>query len=145
MKEIVRARGHPNVRARHKTTLEITRDRDLTPRGDCIIGVDADKSLSDLSLEIRDWLLRGNPVKIEIVLPDYGLKDDLIAFGSRGLTFKHERDIVVRKSDFVCDRTLAIRSNKSARDIDREIVNLLRDSKTELLFVITAKPFSASR
>ena len=79
---------------------------------------------------------RGNPIKIEIVLPDYGLKDELIAFGSDRLTFKHKSDIVVRKSEFVCDRTLAIRANKSARDINREIVELLKDPKTELLFVI---------
>jgi len=134
--EVIRARGHPNVRATHRTTLEVTKDRELTPRGDCIIGVGADKSVADLSEDLKRWLKSGRAIRVEIVLPDYGLKDELIAFGSSKLTFKHERDVVIRKSDYVCDRTLAIRSNKSARDIDREIVELLKDEKTELILII---------
>ncbi len=134
--EVIRARGHPNVRATHRTTLEVTKDRELTPRGDCIIGVRADKSVADLNEDLKRWLKSGRAIRVEIVLPDYGLKDELIAFGSSKLTFKHERDVVIRKSDYVCDRTLAIRSNKSARDIDREIVELLKDEKTELLLII---------
>jgi len=134
--EVVVARGHPNVRATHRTTLEVTKDKELTPRGDCIIGVKADKSIADLSRDLKAWLKSGNPIRVEIVLPDYNLKDVLIACGDPRLTFRHDSDIVVRKSDFVCDRTLAVRSNKSARDIDREIVELLKDPKTELLFII---------
>lgn len=130
------ARGHPNVRATHRTTLEVTKEKDLTPRGDCIIGVRADKSLKDFNDEIKDWLRKGMPVLIEVLLPDYGLKDFLKAYGSPKLTFKHETDIVIRKSEFVCDRTLAIKSSKSARDIDREIVELLKDPKTELLLIV---------
>ena len=40
--EIVIARGHPNIRATHKTTLEVTKEKELSPRGDCIIGICAD-------------------------------------------------------------------------------------------------------
>ncbi len=136
MKEEVVARGHPNVRATHKTTLEVTKEEELTLRGDCIIGVKADKSLKDFNDEIKDWLRMGKPILVEIVLPDYGLKDYLKAFGSPKLTFRHETDIVIRKSDFVCDRTLAIKSNKSAKDINREMIELLRDPKTELLLIV---------
>ncbi len=136
MREEVVARGHPNVRATHKTTLEVTKEEELTLRGDCIIGVKADKSLKDFNDEIKDWLRMGKPILVEIVLPDYGLKDYLKAFGSPKLTFRHETDIVIRKSDFVCDRTLAIKSNKSAKDINREMIELLRDPKTELLLIV---------
>ncbi len=136
MKEVVVAWGHENVTANHRTTLEITKERHLTPRGDCIIGVRANKSVSELDERIKAWLREGKGVKIEIILPQYGLKDVIFAYGSSGLSFRHRSDIVVRKSDFVCDRTLAIRSNKAARDIDREIVEMLKDPETELLFVI---------
>ncbi len=136
MREEVVARGHPNVRATHKTTLEVTKEEELTLRGDCIIGVKADKSMKDFNDEIKDWLRTGKPILVEIVLPDYGLKDYLKAFGSPKLTFRHETDIVIRKSDFVCDRTLAIKSNKSAKDINREMIELLRDPKTELLLIV---------
>ncbi len=134
--EIVIARGHPNIRATHKTTLEVTKEKELSPRGDCIIGICADKSVFDLNENLKKWLKLGKSIKIEIVLPDYGIRDELIAVGSPRLTLKHDTDIVVRKSEYVCDRTLAIRSNKAARDIDREIVELLKDHKTELLLII---------
>ncbi len=136
MKDLIVAWGHPNITAKHRTTLEITKESELTPRGDCIIGVKADKAICDIDDKIKNWLKLGHAVKIEIVLPQYGLKDSLIAFGSGRMTFKHKTDIVVRKSDFVCDRTLAIKADKAAKDIDREMVELLRDPTTELRFII---------
>ncbi|HID73268.1 TPA: DUF371 domain-containing protein [Candidatus Micrarchaeota archaeon] len=47
--DVVTARGHPNIRAEHETTFEVTTEPSLTPRGDCIVGVQADKAASDLS------------------------------------------------------------------------------------------------
>ncbi|HIP58595.1 MAG TPA: DUF371 domain-containing protein, partial [Archaeoglobus profundus] len=38
MKEVITAWGHPNITAKHRTTLEITKDEELSIRGDCIIG-----------------------------------------------------------------------------------------------------------
>jgi len=136
MKDEIVAWGHPNITAKHRTTLEITRESELTVRGDCIIGVKADKAICDIDERIKNWLKLGYAIKIEIVLPQYGLKDSLSAFGSSKMTFKHRTDIVVRRSDFVCDRTLAIKADKAAKDIDREIVKLLRDPTTELRFII---------
>lgn len=136
MKDEIVAWGHPNITAKHRTTLEITKESELTIRGDCIIGVKANKAICDIDDRIKDWLKMGKAVKIEIILPQYGLRDSLRAFGSSGLTFKHKTDIVVRRSDFVCDRTLAIRADKAAKDIDREIVELLKDPTTELRFII---------
>lgn len=136
MKEEITAWGHENITAKHRTTLEVTKEKSLTPRGDCIIGVRADKAICDIDERIKEWLRTGNKIKIKIILPQYGLRDSLVGFGSNRMTFKHKTDIVVRKSDYVCDRTLAIGANKAARDIDREIVELLRDPTTELRFVI---------
>ncbi len=136
MKDVITAWGHENVTAKHRTTLEVTKDEHLTLRGDCIIGVRADKAIRDIDERIKDWLRAGKRIRIEIILPQYGLKDTLTGFGCEGLTFKHERDVVVRKSDYVCDRTLAVRADKAARDINREIVEMLKDPTTELRFVI---------
>ena len=136
MKEVITAWGHPNITAKHRTTLEITKDEELTIRGDCIIGVKADKAICDIDERLKDWLRLGYPIEIEISLPQYGLKETLIGFGAKGMTFKHRTDIVVRKSTFVCDRTLAIKADKSALDLNREMVELLKDPSTELKFVI---------
>jgi hypothetical protein len=39
--------GHPNIRSRHAKTIEITKDEHLTARGDCIVGVRANKACAD--------------------------------------------------------------------------------------------------
>ncbi|HIG98004.1 TPA: DUF371 domain-containing protein, partial [Candidatus Woesearchaeota archaeon] len=45
MKYIFTAHGHPNILATHRTTLEITKDSELTTRGNCVVAVAADFSL----------------------------------------------------------------------------------------------------
>ena len=136
--EIISAYGHENIRATHKTTFEITKEKDLTPRGDCIIGVRADKSIRDINDDLKQILRREERVEVVLNLPDYGLEERLFGFGSKRMSFEDESDVVVRKSDFVCGRTLLIKSNKAARDLNREFVELLRDRKTliEMLVVV---------
>jgi len=55
-REVIHCRGHENVKATHRSTLEITTEDFLTPRGDCIICVSADKSLRDLSDDFKEAL-----------------------------------------------------------------------------------------
>ena len=131
----VRARGHENIRAEHRTTLEVTKEKELTPRGDCIIGVDADKSISEIPDEAKLLLKKGVKAIVEISLPDYGISDKLEGFGSNKLTFTHPTDIVIRKSTYVCDRTLLVSASKAARDINRELIELLKDRKTEVVLI----------
>ncbi len=136
MIEIIRARGHKNIRATHKTTLEITKEKYLSPRGDCIIGVSADKSISELNETFKQALNTGAPAKVKLKLPDYGLEEVLIGFGHPKLSFTHKTDIVIRKSKYICGRTLLISANKAASDLNREFVDLLKDKKTEILVII---------
>lgn len=129
--EIV-AFGHPNITARHRTTFEITKDSEITKRADCVIGVKAEKSISEIPSEAKELIKKGSKVTLILKIPDYGLKDQVFGFGDPRLSFSNERDIVIRKSRFICGRTLLISANKSAFDINREIIELLRDKKTEL-------------
>lgn len=124
--------GHPNVTAQHRTTLEITKDSEISKRAHCVIGVCANKSISEVPEEAKLELKKGARAEVEMVLEDYGLKEFLYGFGSSALSFTHDRDIVIRKSSFVCGRTLLIYANKSAKDLNREFVELLKDKKTEL-------------
>ena len=136
VREEIVARGHPNVTALHKTTLEITKEKELTKKGDCIIGVDADKSISEISENIKDRLKKKGKAEITILLPDYGLEEKVKGIGSEKLTFSHPTDIVLRKSSFVCGRTLLIKADKAAIDVNREIIDLLKDPSTLLVFRI---------
>ncbi len=123
--ETIRAYGHPMIRATHRTTFEITKDPYLTPRGDCIIGINADKSVDDLDPRVKDMIRRDNAIII-IVLRVGQVQDIVLAQGSAKLQLSDQRRIIIRKSTYVEPATLAIRANKAARDINRVLIDMLR-------------------
>lgn len=126
--EKIYAKGHKNIRSRHKTTLEITKEHNLTPKGDCIIAVSADKGLLDLSERFKNRLKDENSI-LEILIKSNGIEEKIIARGHPELTLSHPTDMVVRKSNFICGRTLAINSDKAAIDLDRRLVDRLRNGE----------------
>jgi uncharacterized protein len=129
--------GHPMVRAAHGTTIEITTEEHLSPRGDCIIGVGASRGVAQLSPRMKEALRsEGRRVRLTILAP--GGEFSFTARGSRGLTFESPTDIVVRTSGFVCGRTLAIRADSAARGIPRAIVASLRSPEAAALLRIEA-------
>ena len=128
LREVIHCRGHENVRATHKSTLEFTREDYLTPRGDCILCVSADKSLKDLSEDFKRALRMGKRLIVRIKVG--GFVEEVIAHGDPRLILDHEHSMVVRKSTYIDARTLAVRANKAAGDIDRLIVELLRNPET---------------
>jgi uncharacterized protein len=126
LKEVVRFMGHPMVRSAHPTTIEVTTERSLTERGDCIIGIAADKGCAQLDERVKAGLRRaGSQVRIGIQVGDVSF--DLSARGDPRLELSHRHDMVIRKSEFLSDRTLAVRATAAARDIPREMVRLLKD------------------
>ena len=127
--EVIRCRGHENVKAIHRSTLEFTKEDYLTPRGDCIICVSADKGINDLSEEFKRALREGRKLVIRIRVGE--LVDEVIAWGSPDLILDHPHSMVVRKSTYIDSRTLAIRANKAAKGIDRKIVEMLKNPETE--------------
>jgi len=122
---VIKAKGHENVSATHKTTLEITKENYLTPTGHCIIGINANKSMADFSEEFKEKLRNAKKIIVEIDVE--GLKEVIVGEGHRDLILNHPTDMVIRKSDYICSRTLMINANKSAKDINREIVKKLKN------------------
>ena len=51
--------GHPNVRSTHTRTIEITKAPTLSLRGDCIIGVNANKACRDLKPTLKHFKFIG--------------------------------------------------------------------------------------
>ena len=45
--------GHPLIKATHETTFEITKEEKISLKGDCIIGVKANKSCKDLNDQLK--------------------------------------------------------------------------------------------
>jgi len=129
--------GHPNVQSLHGKTVEITKDDHLTLRGDCIIGVRASKACADLDTTLKRRLRSNDSVvKIEIMVGD-----ELFLIKGKGderFTLQNPQDIVIRKTNFVCPRTISVRCDRASSDVPREIVKLLQDKDTKGIFRITA-------
>ena len=128
--------GHENIRSNHKNTLEITKESHLTPRGDCIVGVNANSSCNDLPQELKDKL-RNSDVKVSISIRAGDHEFVMCGNGHPDLTLTHKDDIVIRKSDFTCPRTLAVKCDKASDLLPREMVSLLQDPNTKGVLRIT--------
>jgi uncharacterized protein len=127
--ESVTFSGHPLVRSSHPTTIEVTTEEYLTENGDCIIGVSASKGCAGLDRRVKESLRhKGSMVTLRLIVG--ALSFVVRASGDPRLQLSHEHDIVIRRSDFISDRTLAVRADASAKDIPREMVNHLRNPKT---------------
>jgi hypothetical protein len=143
LKEVILARGHENISATHKSTIEITKDMHLSPKGDCVIALSANKALGDLSSEFKRNL-RKDRAGITISVEAGGVTETLSAHGSSRLILTHPTDIVVRKSSYVCNRTLAIHASKSACELSRDFVKKLKNSKQDVRITLTVEIQRAS-
>ncbi|MDQ3998827.1 MAG: DUF371 domain-containing protein [Thermoproteota archaeon] len=128
--------GHPNIRSLHAKTIEITKDEHLTPRGDCIIGVKANKACADLDQSLKHKLRSNSSVvKIEIIVGDESFL--ISGRGDERLSMLNAHDIVIRKTNFVCPRTMSVLCNKASSDMPRKLVKMLQDQETKGIFRIT--------
>ena len=130
--------GHPNVQSLHGKTIEITKDEHLTLRGDCIIGVRAGKACADLDETLRRRLCSdGSVVKIEVMV---GSESFVISgMGDERLTLQNPHDIVIRKTNFVCPRTMSVRCDRASSDVPRKMVRMLQDKDAKGIFRITVE------
>jgi len=124
-KDVVYFKGHRNVLATHPNSIEITRDDELTKRGDCIIGVSANKSCVDLSSELKLQIRLGCKLGFMLVVGDYSY--EFFGKGSGELQLSDAREMVLRKSSFLSPRTVAIQCTASASELPRELVARLKD------------------
>ncbi|WP_296887381.1 DUF371 domain-containing protein [uncultured Methanobrevibacter sp.] len=129
----IKSKGHKNVSSLHKSTFEITKELEIGPTADCIIGVDMDDSMLNFPQEFKDKIADSN-TKILVLLDTPNAHDEIIGFGHEDLTLTHPTDIVCRTSDFTCPRTLMIKSSKAAHDLNPDLINDLKNE--EILEVI---------
>jgi len=130
--------GHPNVQSLHGKTVEITKDEHLTLKGDCIIGVRSSKACADLDETLRRKLSsNGSVVKIEIIVgSEYFVVNGR---GDERFTLENPHDIVIRKTNFVCPRTISIGCDKASSDLPRDMVRKLQDKDAKGIFRITVE------
>ncbi len=128
--------GHENILATHRATLEFTKDTHVSKNGDCILVVSADKAPTDLSPEFKEKL-RQPHAKLTITIEVDDVKEQVQASGSPHLTLEHPVEMVIRKSDYASDRTLAIHADKAAKDLSRELVEKLKNPAQKAKITLT--------
>lgn len=124
--------------ARHRSTLEITRDEELSLRGDCIIAVGADRALADFPERFKQ-LARSSRARIRMVLRAGEREVTIVGRGHERLSFTSASSIVVRRSGYTCGRTLMVHASHAARDLPRSFVALLRNPEQELVAEISVE------
>ena len=121
--ETITAKGHHLIRCTHTTTIELTKDTYLTKNGTCILGIEASKACYDLNQHLKKKIINGEKITVIIKVGD--ATDSFYGFGHKNLTLHSKKDIIFRKSDFLCDRTLLIKCSKSSSELNRKIIKNL--------------------
>ena len=127
--------GHKNIRALHQKTIEITKETSLTPQGDCIVGVGAKCGCADLPDNIKEKL-RDPKCTIKFMIKVDAQTFSWSGKGHPDLALTHTTDIVLRKSRFLCPRTLAVECDKASDSIPRTMIKALQNPDTVGRFII---------
>lgn len=124
--------GHPNIRAEHVKTLEFTKDTDLSLKGDCIVGINADFDLAKLkefSKKVR--------VSCVVLDPETGQKIVSVFKCKVNPAFNNNHELVLRKSGYGSDRTFGQGLNKGSNHLDRKMVRLMQNPVTKMQVTIS--------
>ena len=132
LKEVVHARGHPNITGTHRSTLEVTRDPEISTSADCIIAVSADKGAASLSGPFKAAAARDDAL-ITCTIEAGGFSDKVTGWGSKDMTFTVEDSMVFRVSDYVCGRTVMVHADKSAARLDRRLIKALAEGNKAII------------
>ncbi len=127
--------GHKNIKSLHPKTIEITTESHLSINGDCIVGVKADCGCNDIPERMKLLLQNSkSDVSCTIMVRDFSFK--VKGKGNDRLILTNPHDIVIRKSSFVCPRTLATNCDAASDSIPRQMIRWLQDPEAKGLFLI---------
>ncbi|MGI0027800.1 MAG: DUF371 domain-containing protein [Nitrosopumilaceae archaeon] len=127
--------GHKNIRSLHPKTIEITTEPDLTLNGDCIIGVEASCGCNDIPEQMKN-LMRNSKSEILFTISVKDIFFKVKGNGHENLILANPHDIVIRKSSFICPRTLAIHCDLASDSIPRQMIKILQDPDSRGIFAI---------
>ncbi|MCO1579371.1 DUF371 domain-containing protein [Crossiella sp. SN42] len=120
----IRATGHPEIRATHDKTWELTPDTELTARATCVLGVGA--------------VTEGGPLAgpVELRISAGGHSATVRAVGNPN--WVPGGPAVIRRSPLRLPGTLATDADLSAADLPRDLAARLTDPATEVLVEVSA-------
>ena len=127
--------GHKNIRSLHPKTIEITTEPNLTLNGDCIIGVEASCGCNDIPEQMKN-LMRNSKSEILFTILVNDVYFKVKGSGHENLILTNPHDIVIRKSSFICPRTLAIQCDLASDSIPRQMIKILQNPDSKGVFSI---------
>ena len=135
-----KAYGHPNILGTHKTTLEFTKDKDLSLKGDCIVGVNADFDLKEIKQFIDSSKNKIITINIKTISKgkEHQKIDEKIS-AELNSHFSSSKEFVIRKTDFVSERTFAIKADKAAFGLNKDLIAFLKEKKNKISVIIENK------
>lgn len=136
-REEIIAYGHADIKATDNTGFDIIKDSTPEKYRKAIIAVKANKGAKDLDRKFRNSLKSGR--RLEITIQAGGEEDMITAFCSPALTLTNADEIAVRKDDRIDGKTVGILANKSAAELNQDLVEKLRDPKTEIKIILEIK------
>tara|TARA_Y100000310_G_scaffold111103_1_gene109502 strand:+ start:10535 stop:11008 length:474 start_codon:yes stop_codon:yes gene_type:complete len=148
--------GHENIVAKHKTTLEFTKDSELSLKGDCIVGVNADFSLEEIKRFIKTIGNKKITIIIETIDEEYNEKNIKNNYNKNKINnnsnkivekinaeinpnFNSNKEMVIRKTDFISERTFAINADKAAFELDRSLIEFLKREENKVRVVVESE------
>ncbi|MDP3033873.1 MAG: DUF371 domain-containing protein [Methanobacteriaceae archaeon] len=137
MKFTLKTHGHINVTSKHKTTFEVTTDPEISLKADCIVGVASEKSMKDFSEDFKK-AMRKEDAEIKVILKTKNAFDAITGHGHPDFPLDHPTDIVCRKSDYICGRTLMIYADKAACDLNNDLINDLKNGEEMQVEIIVS-------
>jgi hypothetical protein len=132
------ASGHPNISCSHHTTFMVTKDLHLSIRGDCVAAVGAEMGLADLPDEFREAAKDPDTV-IELTLVAGSHRFTVVGRGHSKLTYDHPKDMVARRSNYTCSRTLMVKADKSAEDVPRKMLSAMQRPGSVITVTLTMR------
>lgn len=126
----IKAHGHRNILCTHETTIELTKDNYLTKKGNCILGIKASKACADLDQELKSHIWEGK--KVHVILKSDEYIDSFYGYGHKNLSLTNKKDIVFRKSEYLCERTVLINCSKCSKDLSQTLIDNLKTSNQEI-------------
>ena len=132
--------GHENILSTHSTTIEITRANSLTKKGNCILGVNASKACFDLNPILKKKIRERKRIRVTIKVDE--ILDFFFGYGNKQLKLLNKEDMVFRKSNFTCNRTALIKCTKSSIDLNRKLIEKLKNPNLKFYLLFEIEDFN---
>ena len=136
-REEIIACGHPAVQATDDNGFIITKSPSPEKYPKAIVAVGANKSCRDFDKKFRQSLKSSK--RIHITIEADGVEDEIVAFCSPAMTLTSTEEIAIRKDDNIDGKTAAILANKSASELSQDLIEKLRNAKTEIRIILEIK------